>query len=582
MQGLPNDAAAPAPQGQAGLGAGYFAANGAKANPADVFVKQASIRLNALGGVPGQFLTVGRIEFGEGAEAVPSNPTLASLKRDRIAQRLVGPFAFTHVGRSFDSAHWTLTRGGVNVTVLAGRPTRGVFQVDGWGELNINLLYGAVTVQKTNAEWRLFGLGYHDARGGVVKTDNRVPAARASDEKHISIGTVGGHYIRAVPTSAGPLDLLVWGALQAGSWGALDHRAGAFAAEAGWQIPWSNRLSPWVRAGYDYGSGDHDPTDARHGTFFQVLPTPRLYARFPFFNMMNTADSFGEAIVKPIRSVVVRTDVHRSSLADSGDLWYSGGGAFQAATFGFAGRPSSGQSREHRTIQLHRADGALLSRGLARSWTLPRARPAAKRRAGCSRQIHARVLRGFGHLLDGHLLDLEPAFLLLDLLERHRDLEHAVVHGRFGPLDLRTFWKRQSSVETAISPLGSVVAFALFLLLVLALSAQDDVVIGHFDRDVFLLQTRNIGPQNERMVLLQDLHIRRPGARSGLEEWPLHTEAVEQVVEITIHPPKPREPERAFEQRHRFRRRRVDLRRFVRVHSALLFEHPLEGRRNAV
>src|SRR5262249_37969240 len=63
---------------------------------------------------------------------------------------------------------------------LAARPTRGVFQVDGWGELNINVLYGALTGQvgdaATAGEWRLFVLGYHDRRNGVLKTDiGRLP-----------------------------------------------------------------------------------------------------------------------------------------------------------------------------------------------------------------------------------------------------------------------------------------------------------------------------------------------------------------------------------------------------------------------
>ncbi|MBI3492571.1 MAG: hypothetical protein HY047_12455, partial [Acidobacteria bacterium] len=87
-----------------------------------------------------------------------------------------------------------------------------------------------------------------------------------------------------------------------------------------------------------------DPNDTTHGTFFQVLPTPRVYARFPFFNMMNTGDAFGELIVRPSKTVTLRVDVHSLRLADANDLWYQGGGAFQAATFGFAGRASSGYS----------------------------------------------------------------------------------------------------------------------------------------------------------------------------------------------------------------------------------------------
>ena len=78
-----------------------------------------------------------------------------------------------------------------------------------------------------------------------------------------------------------------------------------------------------------------------------MLPTPRIYARFPFFNMMNYGDGFGEVILRPtgsLKNLNVRTDVHVLRLANKNDLWYSGGGAFQPSTFGFAGRPSNGQT----------------------------------------------------------------------------------------------------------------------------------------------------------------------------------------------------------------------------------------------
>ena len=70
-----------------------------------------------------------------------------------------------------------------------------------------------------------------------------------------------------------------------------------------------------------------------------MLPTPRLYARFPFFNLMNSVDGFGELMLRP--SDVVAAPFRRSfaRLADGNDLWYQGGGAFQPATFGYVGLP---------------------------------------------------------------------------------------------------------------------------------------------------------------------------------------------------------------------------------------------------
>jgi hypothetical protein len=348
LLGLPNDAIAPGSQGQLGFGATYFAANGRSTNAAMLFAKQGFIRFNELGGAAGQSLKIGRMEFIDGTEVSPKDTTLAALKRDRIAHRLIGNFGFSDVGRSFDGVQYSLNRSNINVTLLAARPTRGVFQVDGWGELNSNVFYGAVTGQvpkgRASGEWRVFGLGYSDYRDGVVKTDNRSLAARTADTGHINLGTYGGHYLQTVQSAAGTLDLLAWGALQSGSWGRLAQRSGALAIEGGWQPRFLPAVRPWLRGGFDYGSGDGNPNDSTHGTFFQVLPTPRVYARFPFFNMMNNRDAFGELILRPSKTLTLRMDVHSLALANRNDLWYLGGGIYQPWTFGYTGRPSNGQS----------------------------------------------------------------------------------------------------------------------------------------------------------------------------------------------------------------------------------------------
>jgi alginate export protein len=343
---MPAAAVMPAPFGQLGLGGSYSAANSGATNSSSIFLKQGNFRVKGIGGIAGQSLKVGRMEFIDGSEVTPGHSTLAALKRDRIAQRLLANFGFTDVQRSLDGAQYVFDRPKLNITAVAARPTEGVFQVNGWDELKINVFYGAVTGQHGKyaaTDWRVFALGYSDYRSGVLKTDNRTAAIRTADTGSINIGTYGGHILQIVPTGTGPIDLLFWGALQNGSWGAQAQRAGAFAAEAGWQPAVFKSVKPWIRGGYDFGSGDDNATDGTHKTFFQVLPTPRIYARTPFFNMMNSKDAFGELILRPKR-VTLRSDIHVLRLADASDLWYSGGGAFQAATFGYTGRPSNAQS----------------------------------------------------------------------------------------------------------------------------------------------------------------------------------------------------------------------------------------------
>jgi hypothetical protein len=347
LLGLPDDAIAPGAQGQFGFGATYFAANNKNTNAAMLFPKQGFIRFNGLGGDSSQSLKLGRMEFIDGTEVTPKDATLAALQRERIAHRLIGNVGFSDVGRSLDGALYSISRSKLNFTLLAARPTRGVFQVDGWGNLNVNVFYGALTGQRPgkrgSGEWRIFGLGYNDDRSGVVKSDNRPLAVRTADTGHINIGTYGGDYLQTVQSAVGTVDLLFWGVLQNGSWGRLAQRSGAMAAEAGWQPAGLRFIRPWLRGGFDYGSGDGNPNDNTHGTFFQILPTPRVYARFPFFNMMNNRDAFGELILRPSKALTIRTDVHSLALANRNDLWYNGGGVYQPWTFGYTGRPSNGQ-----------------------------------------------------------------------------------------------------------------------------------------------------------------------------------------------------------------------------------------------
>jgi hypothetical protein len=343
LLGVPNRAVLPAPQGQLGLGAADFAANDNTQNTAFIFPKQAFLRWKW----NHSSVRFGRFEFTDGSEVKPKDDTLASLKNDRIGQRLIGSFGFSDMMRSFDGVHYAYSNGPWNFTAVSAIPTRGVFQVDGWGWVDTPITYVALTKQadfgSTHAEWRVFGLFYNDDRN-VLKTDNRPAAVRAADHAGIDIGTYGGHFIMATPTSAGTFDLLGWGALQDGRWGLLTQRSGAGAIEGGYQPKFAERVRPWLRTGYFYSSGDGNAADGTHGTFFAVLPTPRVYARFPFFNSMNNRDVFGEVILRPAKDLTLRSDVHGLWLTNSADLWYTGGGAFQPWTFGFSGRPSNGNT----------------------------------------------------------------------------------------------------------------------------------------------------------------------------------------------------------------------------------------------
>jgi hypothetical protein len=345
LLGLPDNSVAAGTQGQLGLGASYYVANNRSQYAAMAFAKQGFVRFKNLGGSASQSLKVGRFEFLDGSEVTPRDATLATVKRDRVVQRLIGNFGWSDVQRSFDGVQYLYSKPSGTFTFVGGLPTRGVFQTDGWGENDVAFGYAAFTRPwgsgSHSAETRVLGIYYDDWRS-VLKTDNRPLAARRTDLDNIRIFTFGGHHLSAVGTQAGTLDFLAWAVGQTGKWGRLDQRSYAFDFEGGFQPAILRRVKPWFRVGYTSGSGDGNPNDNRHGTFFQLLPTPRPFARFPFFNMMNNHDIMGSMVLRPHKDVTLASEFHALSLANANDLWYSGGGVYQPWTFGYTGRAANG------------------------------------------------------------------------------------------------------------------------------------------------------------------------------------------------------------------------------------------------
>ena len=337
----PSDAVSSvAAKGQLGLGGTYYASN-KNSYPGAAFLKQGFVRYDGEEG----HLRVGRFEFFDGREMQTKNPTIGWLQTNRISDRLIGNFGFSTAQRSFDGIDAHYTAGGWNFTAMAVRADQGVFNMNGNPELNVDLQYLALTRSewKQHVLWRAFAIGYHDGRTGLTKTDNRALALRSGDHHNIRIGTYGGDLLAVAPAGPGQFDFLLWGALQNGSWGKLGDSANAAAIEGGYQLT-KAPTAPWLRGGWSRSSGDNKATDGTHNTFFQILPTPRIYARLPFYNLMNSTDEFVQLMDKPAKRLALRADLHWLQLTSAKDLWYLGGGAYDNKVFGFVGRPANGAS----------------------------------------------------------------------------------------------------------------------------------------------------------------------------------------------------------------------------------------------
>ena len=87
-------------------------------------------------------------------------------------------------------------------------------------------------------------------------------------------------------------------------------------------------------------TGDNNALDNQAQYLLSGIPTPRVYARFPFYNLMNSKDQFVQLVDKPTKRIALRSDLHWLQLTSGNDLWYQGGGAFDNKVFGYVGTPS--------------------------------------------------------------------------------------------------------------------------------------------------------------------------------------------------------------------------------------------------
>src|SRR5262245_29469538 len=117
------------------------------------------------------------------------------------------------------------------------------------------------------------------------------------------------------------------------------------------------------------------------------------------------------------------------------------------------------------------------------------------------------------------VLDLEPpAAIRFRRRRRHRDLQYAVPERRLRALRDHALRQRDAAMELAVLPLAVEVALALFLVLLSPLAPNRQRVVGDLDLNVFLLQARQLGANDEAIGLLERFDVRGP--QSLLREQP--------------------------------------------------------------
>jgi hypothetical protein len=313
MIGLPGRSIGPGPLGPGPIF--YVSAENSRAY--QLYFKTLSLRLKNV--VPRLSVEVGRMTY-ESGEHTP------------FAGRLIGNAEWSMFERAFDGARVDYDGPAWRVHGSLVMPTQGAFEESASPTIGRVQL---TTVSASRSGWELFAHNYRDRRAIGGRPDNTGAREPRAD---IALQTVGSAIARAV---AG-VNVHLWGAIQRGDWYGDEHRALSASAEAGYRWPRFG-AQPAISAGVLYASGDEDPNDSRHGTFFPMVPTTVPSVLAGTYALMNLRDVYVRGGVTPHDRLSLSAEVHRLSLVNRQDRWYSGTGAtaFAGSYFGYSSRPST-------------------------------------------------------------------------------------------------------------------------------------------------------------------------------------------------------------------------------------------------
>ena len=297
--------------------------------------------------VEGLRLQVGRQPLASGSQPAYPEPAWKYLKQYRLSQRLVGVSPWSTAERTFDGVSGSFDAERWRVDAYTAQPTTGVFDLRNGYRPNWDIILGGAELAAKrgallpNTELGGFFIGYSDARD---------PDDVTGLFGDVRVYTLGASALSVVPLGPGALDALLWVAGQFGDYADttpsgvrdLDQAAWALLGEAGYQATqWP--CKPWLRTGVNVASGDGDPDDGTHGTFFSVIPSTHAYYGYADqVALQNLVNWFAQLRVTALPGVDVELFVHRFWLFDDADGRYSGTGAFARNSFGFTRAASNG------------------------------------------------------------------------------------------------------------------------------------------------------------------------------------------------------------------------------------------------
>jgi hypothetical protein len=299
---------------------------------------------------PRSSLRGGRHDINRGTGLKYDEKAWKFLKTTRLSQRLVGTVGWTHGARSYDGGSASVTTDSFYANAFVAQPTTGVFDIDSGYGFQSDVLVGALDLVARRGSWlpntelAAFFVGFRDHRDPVVV------AGLFGD---IDVYTLGVQSLGIYPLGPGSLDVTLWLAYQFGDYvndtpsgvRRLDQRAWAVIGELGYRLT-EIPGKPWIRTGVNAASGDSNPDNGRHGTFFNVLPTNHMYYGYvDQLALQNLVNWFAQFEFAPHPKLGISLFVHKFWLTTANDGRYFGTGAFNKTSLGFGATPSNGSRK---------------------------------------------------------------------------------------------------------------------------------------------------------------------------------------------------------------------------------------------
>jgi hypothetical protein len=295
----------------------------------------------------------GYIRLG-GTEPLPLTLTVGRQELKYGDERLVGPFDWDNIGRSFDAAKLRYEQKAFWVDAFVGRvviPNDNAFDQPNWDDW-FSGVYGSTRSLVPRTELQLYFLADNASAGSPrhITTYGKGNSPR-------DIYTIGSRF-QTLPGQLNGWDL---NGEFAGQFGNFEYTPGtpgvvngqrlnqlAYAThiEGGYTFAKTD-FKPRLALGFDYGSGDGNPRDNEHNTFVNLYPTNhKFYGQMDFFSWQNLINPYFKTTMTPVKNLSLALTYNAFWLASTSDFFYQINQA-PRTTGGYAIHPGNGRFAGH-------------------------------------------------------------------------------------------------------------------------------------------------------------------------------------------------------------------------------------------